>query len=97
MTALKKILIVDKNIEFSARLAEKVNELGFNGGAQLETDLSIGRLAKLKPDLIILGPFMKMVAFMKCLLRIKIFDPLIPVPTLEPVSDPSAKSSRSAS
>ncbi len=81
MNAHLNILIIDTKPLVISRLEEKLKDLGFNKWCHATPDMPIDQLEALNPDFVILGPSQDFETTMKCVHKIKIIGPLIPVLT----------------
>lgn len=74
-----KILIIDSDHAYITGLEHALKGLGFTSYASALPEWSIERLEALKPDLAILGPSVDIEACLKCVHKLKIMDPVIPI------------------
>jgi DNA-binding NtrC family response regulator len=75
------ILIIESDPSISAGLEKKVKHLGFRQSCTISPDKPIGQLETLNPDLAILGPFLDKETSLKCIHKLRIIDPSIPILT----------------
>ena len=75
------ILIIETDPSLLAGLEEKINFLGFKSCRPAGPDKPIDQLEALGPDLTILGPSLDMETSFKCINKLKIIDPIMPILT----------------
>ena len=75
------ILIIETDPSLLAGLEEKINFLGFKSCRPAGPDKPIDQLEALGPDLAILGPSLDMETSFKCINKLKIIDPIMPILT----------------
>ncbi len=73
------ILIIETDLSTSAGLEEKLNHLGFQLCPLAVPSEPIDLLESLSPDLAILGPSLDKETFFKCIHKLKILDPAMPI------------------
>ena len=74
-----KILIIDSDPTVAVDLEQKVKQLGFESCSTAVPDLPIDQLESLNPELAILGPSLDAETCLKCIHKLKIIDPLVPI------------------
>jgi two-component system response regulator AtoC len=74
-----KILILESDDSIAADLEQKVKQLGFESCSTAVPDSPIHQLETLNPQLAILGPSLDGESCLKCIHKLKIIDPLMPV------------------
>ncbi len=74
-----KILILETDLALLARLEKSVRELGISSCFSAGPDISVSELEALAPDLALLGPSVDSSMALKCISRLKIIDPAMPV------------------
>jgi two-component system response regulator AtoC len=74
-----KILILESDEAIAADLQQKVKQLGFESCSKALPDSPIDQLESLNPELAILGPSLDAETCLKCIHKLKILDPLVPV------------------
>ena len=88
-------MIIESDPYLSKGLEERVNQLGFSRSCNASPERPIDQLEALSPDLAILGPSLEEQTSLKCLHKLKIIDPFMPVLTsseencLSEISTPS--------
>jgi two-component system response regulator AtoC len=89
------ILVIESDQAVAAHLSEKAAEAGFGNCRTAKPAAPIDELAELKPDVAILGPSLNEDTSIKCIHKMKIVDPSMPilvsldsVPFLSPESVP---------
>lgn len=73
------ILIIDSDPSISVGLEDKMDRLGFKRSCIATPDTPIDKLEALNPDLTILGPFLEKEISQKCIHKLKIIDPRMPI------------------
>ena len=73
------ILIIETDPSISAGLEKKVNHLGLNLCFTAAPDEPIDHLESLYPELAILGPSLDRETFLKCIHKLKILNPAMPI------------------
>jgi two-component system response regulator AtoC len=73
------ILIIDSDESIAADLERKVKELGYESCATAMPDSPVDKFGVLNPELAILGPSLDAETCLKCIHKLKIIDPLVPV------------------
>jgi two-component system response regulator AtoC len=81
MEAKPSILIIDSAPSVLSRLGERIKHLGFNLWHTAAPDIPINQLASLSPELAILGPSLDTETSLKCIHKLIIVDPVIPILT----------------
>jgi DNA-binding NtrC family response regulator len=79
MVTFLKILFIETDRSFSALLEKPLRDQGFNLCATIGPDTHIQDLDPLCPDLAILGPSLDKGSGLKCIRKLKIVNPLMPV------------------
>jgi two-component system response regulator AtoC len=75
------ILIIDSDPFISEGLEARLNQLGFSRSCAASPDSPIDQLEALNPDLAILGPSLEDKTSLKCLHKLKIIAPFMPILT----------------
>ncbi|MCD6298398.1 MAG: hypothetical protein J7M30_14725, partial [Deltaproteobacteria bacterium] len=75
------ILIIDADPAIVARLEKSIKRLGFALCCTATPDSTTDQLESLGPDLGILGPSSDTLACIKCIHKLKIIDPIMPILT----------------
>jgi len=75
------ILIIESDPSISAGLEKKIKHLGFHRFCTTSPNRAIDQLETLNPDLAILGPLLDKETSLKCIHKLRIIDPLIPILT----------------
>jgi two-component system response regulator AtoC len=75
------ILIIETDPSLLAMLEEKINFLGFKSCRPAGPDKPIDQLEALGPDLTILGPSLDRETSLRCINKLKIIDPMMPILT----------------
>jgi len=87
------ILIIDTAPSILSRLEEKIRESGYDRCCSCRPDSPIDHFHDLNPDLVVLGPSMDTDSTLRCIHKLKIIDPLIPILTsCEDICSPSGTS-----
>ena len=73
------ILIIESDPSISAGLEGIIDQLGFSRTCTASPDRPIDKLEALNPDLAILGPSLEREITQKCIHKLKIIDPLMPI------------------
>ena len=76
-----KILILDSDEAIAADLEQKVKQLGFESCSTFVPDSPLEQIETLNPELAILGPSLDAETCLRCIHKLKILDPLVPVLT----------------
>ncbi len=88
------ILIIDSNPSAVSRLERKIKDLGFTQWCTAAPDRPIDQLKTLNPEVVVIGPSPDTETTLKCIHKLKIIDPALPVLTsCEQVCGPSGFSS----
>ena len=74
-----KILILESDEAIAADLEQNVKQLGFESCSTAAPDSPIDQLETLGAELVILGPSLDAETCLKCIHKLKILDPLVPV------------------
>ncbi len=75
------ILIIGVNTSLVSGLEERLNHLGFRSRCTLTPDQPIDELKSLGPDMAVLGPALDIGATFRCINKLKIIDPAMPILT----------------
>ena len=75
------ILIMDSVASVLSRIEERVKHLGFTLWRTATPDSPINQLETLNPDLVILGPSLDAEMALKCVHKLKIINPVLPILT----------------
>jgi two-component system response regulator AtoC len=75
------ILIVETDPQILSVMEERLSLLGLDRRSIAAPDITINQLESLSPDLAVLGPFLEKEPFLKCINRLKILDPVMPILT----------------
>ncbi len=73
------ILVIDSDPLIATALAGKATALGFSLCSTANPSSSVGELSGLKPDVAVLGPSLDADACVKCMHKMKIIDPSMPI------------------
>jgi two-component system response regulator AtoC len=73
------ILIIDSDLSAANILADKATALGFCVCSTANPASPIGELSAARPDIAILGPSLDVDTYVKCLHKMKIIDPSMPI------------------
>ncbi len=81
MNANLNILIIDNSAPTLSKIEERIKHLGFNLWCTATPDRQVNELATLNPNLVILGPSLDTETALKCVHKLKIIDPVLPILT----------------